>query len=71
MELKKANFMIDSNNPQDILKNGYVMLIDPETNKMIKSAVEMSFLSDLSDTNKKLKVVFKDKTVILNISSIN
>ncbi len=38
MELKQINFTIDSNNPHDILKNGYVMLIDPDSNKLIKSS---------------------------------
>jgi len=49
IELKETNFMINSNNPKEILKNGYVMLVDADTNKMIKSGIDLSLLKDLSD----------------------
>lgn len=71
IELKNAIFTINSNNPQNILNNGYVMIVDPDTKKNIQSAVDLLFLKDLSEPNKKLKLIFKDKMLDININSIN
>ena len=73
IELKETNFMINSNNPKEILKNGYVMLVDADTNKMIKSGIDLSLLKDLSDienTDKKLKLIFNDKTIIISFDKL-
>ena len=71
IELREMNFEIDSTNPTEILKNGYVMIVDNDTDEMIKTSVELSFLKDLAEENKKLKLIFNDQTVIVDLSSIN
>ncbi len=57
-------------NPINTLKNGYCLLIDNEDGKSIKSVVDLSFLKDLSEENKKLNLKFYDGNVVINIASI-
>ena len=71
VELKDAIVTINSNNPQNVLNHGYVMIVDEDNNNMIRSGIDLMFLKDLADSNKKLKIVFKDKTLSVNIHSIN
>jgi exodeoxyribonuclease VII large subunit len=71
IELKNAIVLINSSDPQGILNGGYVMIVDADTNKMIRSGVDLMFLKDLASSNKKLKIIFKDKTLSVNINLIN
>jgi len=71
IDLKNAIVLINSNDPQGILNGGYAMIVDMDTNKMIRSGVDLMFLKDLAGSNKKLKIIFKDKTLTVNINSIN
>ncbi len=73
LELRKMNFLVDSKNPKEILKNGYVMIVDPDSKKQIKTADELIFAKDLSETDdniKKLKLIFNDTTLIIDLDSI-
>jgi exodeoxyribonuclease VII large subunit len=74
IKIRELNMEIDSNNPQLILNNGFVMIVDEKRNDMIKSGEDLEFLKDMCVNKKmqteKLKIVFKDSEYLVNIQQL-